>query len=91
MFWLLLPLPIIWPLIAKVVWKHTIKWKETALHILAGVLVFSVVYATGLYSESFDTEVLNGQVTGKERQQVSCSHSYSCRCRPVRSCSFNVT
>jgi hypothetical protein len=30
-----------------------------------------------------DVELLNGSVTGKTQDRVSCSHSYSCNCRTV--------
>lgn len=38
-----------------------------------------------MYVSTSSTEILNGQVTGKEQNRVSCSHSYSCNCRTVTS------
>lgn len=37
------------------------------------------------YVSTSSTEKLNGQVTGKERNTVSCSHSYQCNCRTTSS------
>jgi hypothetical protein len=55
-----------------------------------GLLIGFVLYQTGRWSKTHDTEVLNGQVTDKDSQRVSCQHSYACRCRPV-SCGKNCT
>ena len=57
----------------------------------AGMAVAGAVFAIGWKLVGFgmtsDTELLNGQVTGKEQVRVSCSHSYSCNCRQTTSCS----
>jgi hypothetical protein len=49
--------------------------------ILAGGLMLLIVS----YGNTHDFDVLNGQVTGKEMERVSCSHSYSCHCHMVSS------
>lgn len=52
---------------------------------LVQVLAMSLV-AWGISSmNTSDTEVINGRVTGKERQRVHCRHSYQCNC--YNSCS----
>lgn len=35
------------------------------------------------FSVTADTEIINGAVTGKHYDRVSCSHSYQCNCRTV--------
>jgi hypothetical protein len=35
----------------------------------------------GMKHLTADTEILNGEVTGKEQVSVSCSHSYDCNCQ----------
>lgn len=44
--------------------------------------VFLISIASS-YVGSSSTEILNGQVTSKERDRVSCSHDYKCRCKNV--------
>lgn len=48
-------------------------------------LMSAVIYGIGYANQTSDTEIWNGEVTGKSREEVSCSHSYSCNCR--ESCS----
>jgi len=72
----------------KLIFKHEITLKE--MLISAGItLVTSLVLLGGLeaskYANMYDTEVLNGLVTGKEQVRVSCRHDYSCNCRMVTS------
>ncbi len=47
---------------------------------LAQVLVMSCVGWAISCSNTHDTEIINGRVTGKERNRVSCRHSYRCNC-----------
>lgn len=61
--------------------------KDTSLNIapvylaIMVVLVFSATLIVGAVSKkSEDLMILNGQVTGKSKVKVSCSHSYSCMC-----------
>jgi len=82
---LLLVFPLLWPIVAKHIWKHEITLVELALNVVIGALVVSAGWALGKYAQAHDIEILNGQVTGKYSQRVSCEHSYSCRCR--ESCS----
>src|ERR1035437_10316243 len=53
----------------------------------ASFIIAVITLSVGMFSETADTEVWNGKVTSKEKEQVSCSHSYSCNCRSVQSCS----
>jgi hypothetical protein len=58
-----------------------VTWGEFAAHIGIGLVVISIVYVMGRFSGLSDTEIINGQVTGKQMERVSCQHSYSCHCR----------
>lgn len=80
---LLLVFPLAWPFVAKLIWKHEITLPELGLNILIGALVVTAGWAMGRYLETYDVEILNGQVTGKYSKRVSCEHSYSCNCTQV--------
>lgn len=54
------------------------------LHLIVQVIVAFILYLP-TFSSMKDVEILNGQVTGKFSEKVSCSHSYSCNCRTVSS------
>lgn len=91
---LLLLFPMIWPFIAKAIWKHEITLIELSTNIVVVVLAVLAAWYGGTYAQSADVEILNGRVTGKDSEHVSCEHSYSCNCREVcsgsgqnRSCS----
>lgn len=77
---LLLIFPLIWPFVAKAIWKHEYTVGELGINILVSVVLVCAVWAGGRFSQMVDQEVLNGQVTTKEREWVSCGHSYSCNC-----------
>lgn len=68
---------------AWLLFGKSITLKEFALliggQILLILIICGTIYATGLS----DTEILNSYVTNKEREKVSCSHSYDCNCRNV--------
>ncbi len=78
---LLLVFPLAWPIVAKLIWKHEITLGELAINVAIGVLVVTAGWALGRYAQMHDVEILNGQVTGKYSERVSCEHSYSCNCR----------
>lgn len=53
---------------------------------IIGSLAIAIgIYAGAYQSQVTDYEIWNGEVTRKEKVEVSCSHSYSCNCR--ESCS----
>ncbi len=56
-----------------------------AIQIAVGIGLTMAVWAGSRYSMMADVEHFNGQVTSKERDTVSCSHSYLCNCRTVYS------
>lgn len=68
--------------------------KEFGLIVLAALVVAGSSAGIVSCANTHDVEVWNGVTTGKERNTVSCSHSYSCNCHQVcsgsgknRSCS----
>lgn len=83
-FLVLLIAPIIICVLTFVVLK-TISAKELLLQFGSAILIAGV--SAGLMScvSTHDTEILSGSVISKQQTRVSCSHSYSCRCR--NSCS----
>ena len=77
-------------------WKRNIPFdiREALIISFASFLVSALIMGGGMFSETADTEIWNGKVTSKEREKVSCRHSYSCNCRQTcsgsgkdRSCS----
>lgn len=55
--------------------------------VAAVVAINAMIIGGGAASKMMDTEIVNGEVTGKEQERVSCSHSYSCNCKSVTTCS----
>ena len=80
---LLLVFPILWPFIAKVIWKNEITRREIAINLAIGVFIVTVGWFGGRYAKTADIEILNGEVTGKHSEDVSCKHTYECNCRQV--------
>ena len=76
---ILLPVFII-PWITKLIWPRAISWVEIGSAFGVGVMLTLVVYFCGVVSLTHDVEILNGQVTSKSRDKVSCRHSYQCNC-----------
>lgn len=78
---ILLAFPLAWPWIAKRIWHTDVTWQEMIINVVLVVALVIVVWFLGKNSMTSDVEILNGKVVGKEQNAVSCSHSYSCRCR----------
>lgn len=57
-----------------------------ALIIIGNLILVGVYMGTSYGVKLMDTEILNGFVTSKEQEKVSCSHSYDCNCRTETSC-----
>src|SRR5690349_2291120 len=79
---------------AAFVFLKGINWKEFACIVGACLVVAASSAGIVSCSSKHDTEILNGRVTSKTRQEVSCRHSYQCHCHQVcsgsgkrRSCS----
>ena len=56
-------------------------WKNAGIVALVASLVSAISLGSGLFSQTVDTEIWNGAVTSKDRERVSCEHSYQCNCR----------
>lgn len=87
MLWLLMIPPVLVPFVYKFVFRRTYTMKEFGINIMVSVVLTAAVYGAFNYQSMLDFEVLNGQVTSKSQEKVSCEHSYSCNCRTVQSCS----
>lgn len=61
------------------------KLQNAAIGFGAASVLGVAILAGGLFSQTADTEILNGQVVKKYQETVSCSHSYSCNCRTTGS------
>lgn len=77
---LLLVFPLVWPFIAKGIWKHEITLAELGINIVMVVAAVAALWYGGTYAQSADVEILNGQVTSKDSKKVSCEHDYKCNC-----------
>lgn len=74
----------IW-MVAIRMFPHTITLREGLIMLAVQSIVIAVCIFGSLYGQGSDKQILNGQVTGKTRDIVSCEHSYQCNC--VTSCS----
>lgn len=54
--------------------------KDTLLFLSATCVFITGLYFGMMYYKTYDTLILNGSVTDKKREEVSCSHSYQCNC-----------
>jgi hypothetical protein len=82
---LVMLIPVGWPIVAKVIWGSEFDWREFAISVAVAALISGGVYQLGQWAQTADTEILNGEVTSKASEHVSCEHSYTCNCR--ESCS----
>lgn len=88
MLWFLLAIPPIVALVYKFIKRDT-PWGMVAIAGLAPLVLVVGLWFAGNASKTADTEIWNGEVTGKARVRVSCEHSYPCNCRTVCSGSGN--
>ena len=79
-FLLLMLVPLIIALVTLFAFKGKVVFWEFAAQV--GVIALFIAVSLGIAYESrtTDTEVWNGQVTAKKRNEVSCRHSYQCNC-----------
>lgn len=83
---LLLLAPFVLASVYFVVSRH-ICWREFFV-ILGVVLMINIIGLGASYcGTTGDVELLNGSVVKKERNRVSCSHSYDCMCVNHETCS----
>ena len=93
-FYILLLIPFIFALIIKFVLHKSISFVEMFSMVTVTTLIISATYQAGVYGETHDTLIINGLVTSKAKERVSCRHSYQCHCHTrcsgfgeTRSCS----
>jgi hypothetical protein len=95
LLWLLL-VPLGLAVLHIITLRHNLKeaWVVVAMSTLFSVVLTAGVFALSASGQTWDTEILNGQVTGKTREQGHYLRSYQCRCRQTcsgtgqnRSCS----
>lgn len=79
-FYLILLVPIVVAFIARLAFKTTITWKETAAQIVASCIILGIVWLCGSYAQTHDTEIWNGEVTDKVREHDYWEESYDCYC-----------
>jgi len=84
---LLILAAIILPISVKAFIAKDLDIRAVGVLVAVGLLVSCGAFYAGKAGKTLDVEVWNGEVTGKEQQQVSCSHSYSCNCKTTTSCS----
>jgi hypothetical protein len=87
MWWIIgyaILLIIVW-MIAMKIFPHTVTWKEGLISLGVQMVIVSAITFGSMYGQGSDTQILNGEVTKKVREEVSCSHSYDCNC--YNSCS----
>lgn len=58
---------------------------ETCIIIGVSLIIGSTAILIMSWNSTSDFDILNGQVTSKVMERVSCSHSYPCHCRTVSS------
>lgn len=78
---LILLIPMLWPIAAKIIWHNEITWGEMSANMAATAVITLGVYYAGAYASLSDTATINGQVVAKTSDRVSCRHSYPCNCR----------
>jgi hypothetical protein len=84
-FLLLLILPLL-VAVGAFIFLKGITWKEFALHLGAQLIIAGISAWVIYHQNTGDTEIWGGAVTYKQRETVSCSHSYQCNCRSVTTC-----
>jgi hypothetical protein len=84
-FFLLMLLPILFCLAAYLLHKQGILVENHGLgEALCTLVVCAIITGAGLalefYGVTTDTEIWSGSITQKQREEVSCRHSYKCNC-----------
>lgn len=72
MFWILAAIPLLFPIVVKILFRSSINYTEWAIQTIIGFLAVLALYNVGKYSQLSDTELWNGEVTKKEYVQQSC-------------------
>lgn len=67
-------------IIAGIIYFQKADWLALPIIVIPAFLILWGFYGLAAWSKTQDTEVWNGQVQSKSRNEVSCSHSYRCMC-----------
>lgn len=79
------------PWVVRAIWPHKITWIEMLASFLISGGFVTILYIAGVYSQTHNVEILNGEVTSKERIHDTYLQSYKCNCRTTRSGKTNTT
>jgi hypothetical protein len=90
-FLLLMLVPALISIGALIFFKRDDSYGDLAIQLGIVALVMTIGLGIAYWSRTDDIEILDGQVTGKARVQVSCSHSYSCNCYYTTDSKGNTT
>lgn len=77
---ILLLFPLVWPFIAKRIWDTSINWTEMTIQIVLVCAVTGATWGLGVYGQTQDTEIWNGQITNKLVNDGHYTRSYDCNC-----------
>lgn len=75
---LLLLFPLVWPFIAKRIWHSSINWTEMTIQIVGVAVLTVATWQLGIYGQTLDDEIWNGQVVSKDRDEGHYTTSYCC-------------
>lgn len=66
--------------VAMKIFPHTVTWKEGLVMLAVQTIIICIAFFGSIYNKGQDVVILNGEVTRKYSEKVSCSHSYTCNC-----------
>jgi hypothetical protein len=84
-FLLLMLIPMGIALVTLFTFRKRIHMGEFALQLAVPAVFVGFGLLLSYYQSTSDVEMLNGRVASKAKVRVSCSHSYRCNCRTIRS------
>lgn len=70
-------------LLPKIGFIGETEWRQVAIVLGVSVLIVSAGWFLGRMGQTWDTEIMNGKVASKAQEEVSCNHSYQCRCKEI--------
>lgn len=79
---MVLAIPVLISMIGMLSSRGRITLKEFGILEAVMVIVVAVGYGISRYTSTQDTEVWSGRIVEKERDRVSCEHSYDCNPHP---------
>lgn len=82
-FLTLFGIPLLLILANMILGRDKVTFKEFILQMTIQAVVAGISCGVVYWSNTDDVEIHNGRVAQKTREEVSCSHSYSCNCREV--------